>query len=277
MPQFVSSAIQSKNWQRIRQISYISVVTVVSLTVVLVVAGFVFTGQASSIVAQVINFNEPVPEAPQSENRRLRLANLHCFAFTDLDNHPDVLHGEYTAATFLSLDDHPVDDQHLSDFRDLLNIYVSRQADDDNFTVRVIDRRTSGLLERYTMEDLRQQYIETGEVDWGEVDALRGTMSGRLIGKYRRRGVPLEDIMIKWGRLDQVKEARVRDEPYISYEIRLSQMLDLSLLSTELGTVETFNDDKLVSTGGRPESLPDYAVHASQVQYLYLQPLDPQR
>ncbi len=56
--------------------------------------------------------------------------------------------------------------------------------------------------------------------------------------------------MIKWGRLDQVKEARVRDEPFIAYEIGLSQMLDLSLLSTEIGTVETFNDDKLISTVG---------------------------
>ncbi|MFK7844585.1 MAG: hypothetical protein AB8G77_04730 [Rhodothermales bacterium] len=250
MPQLVSSAIQSKNWQRIRQISYNSVVSIVLLATVLVIAGFVFTGQASTIVAQVIHSTAEAPEAPLSENPTPAPKESTLFSFVDLDTHPDVLHGEYTAATFLSLDDHPVDNQHLSDFRDLLNIYVSRQADDDNFTVRVIDRRTSGLLERYTMEDLRQTYIETGKADWAEIDAMRGTMSGRLIGKYRRRGVPMEDIMIKWGRQDQVKEARVRDEPYISYEIRLSQMLNLSLLSTELGTVETFNDDKLVSTVG---------------------------
>ncbi len=103
------------------------------------------------------------------------------------------------------------------------------------------------------MENLSQEYAATGVADWDAIDAMRGKWSSKLIGKYRRRGVPMEDIMVKWGRLNQVKEARVREEPFISYEIRLSQMLNLSLLSTELGTVETFNDAK---------PLPDHALHA---------------
>ncbi len=251
MSQTVSSAIITKNWQRVRQLSYFAVVTTVLLMTVLIIAGFVFTGQAQVVVQQVIDTtteNILDPEPPNSPAPPPRESVL--FSFTDLDNHPDNLHGAYTSAPLISLDGHPVHDQHLSEFRDLLDIYVSRQAIDDNFTVRVFDRRTSGLLERYTMENMRRQYETTGKADWAAIDEMRGKHSSRLIGKYRRRGIPVEDIMIKWGRLDQVKEARKRDEPFISYEIQLTQMLDLSLLATELGTVETFNDDKLISTVG---------------------------
>ena len=205
--------------REIRQISYIAVVATVLLLTMLVIAGFVYTGQAQSIVQHILESQEdaPEPDAPVPAPRESTL-----FALTDLDNHPDFIHGEYTAAPLISLDDHLVHNQHLSDFRDLLGIYVSRQSMDDNFTVRVIDRRTSGLLERYTMENLSADYAATGVADWEAIDAMRGTWSSKLIGKYRRRGVPMEDIMIKWGRLDQVKEARVREEPFISYEIRLS-------------------------------------------------------
>lgn len=250
MPQLVSSVIDSKNWQRLRQFSYPALWSAILLATVFLIAGFVYSGDAQTMVMHVIESAEPVevpasnePAAPEPQESTL-------FALVDLDNHPDELHGAYTAAPLISLEKHPVHEEHLSDFRDLLDIYVARQSNDDNFTVRVIDRRTSGLLERYTLEDLRQEYLETGEADWNAIDVLRANMSSRLIGKYRRRGVPMEDIMVKWGRLDQVKEARKRDEPFIAYEIRLSQMLNLSLLSTELGTVETFNDDTLISTVG---------------------------
>lgn len=249
MPQIVPFAIDSKSWHRIRQISYVAILVLVLISTVLIIAGFVSNGQAQFVVQTA--FEAPPAGSPEPDNTSTpKPVASTLFALTDLDNHPDMLHGDYTAAPLISLDNHPVHNEHLSDFRDLLDIYVARQSMDDNFTVRVIDRRTSGLLERYTIESLRENYLATGEADWAYIDSIRGNISSRLIGKYRRRGVPLEDIMIKWGRLDQVKEARKRDEPFISYEIRLSQMLDLSLLSTELGTVETFNDDRLVSTVG---------------------------
>ncbi len=248
MTQIVTSTIATRNWQRIRQISYITVVASMLLGIILVIAGFVFTGQAHSYVEEVFSSPVPTPEPQPETPAAPRQASL--FTLTDLDNHPDNLHGAYTTLPLNSLDNLPVQENHLSNFRDLLGIYVSRQSEDDNFTVRVIDRRSSGLLERYTIENLKQEYQENGEADWQAIDAIRGTVSSKLIGKYRRRGVPLEDIMVKWGRLDQVKEARLRDEPFISYEIQLSQMLDLSLMATELGTVETFNDDRLISTVG---------------------------
>ncbi len=249
MTQLVSSVIASKNWQRLRQFSYPALWSAILLATVFFIAGFVFSGDAQNMVMHVIESTEPVAEA-DTEPAAPEPKESTLFALVDLDNHPDALHGAYTAAPLISLEKHPVHEEHLSEFRDLLDIYVARQSNDDNFTVRVIDRRSSGLLERYTLEDLKQAYHETGEADWEAIDVLRANMSSRLIGKYRRRGVPMEDIMVKWGRLDQVKQARMRDEPFIAYEIGLSQMLDLSLLSTELGTVETFNDDKLISTVG---------------------------
>ncbi|MEM8487949.1 MAG: hypothetical protein AAF564_20530 [Bacteroidota bacterium] len=250
MPQLVSSVIDSKNWQRLRQFTYPALWSAILIATVFFIAGFVFSGEAQTMVMHVIESAEPADTKAEAEAPAPKPQESTLFALVDLENHPDALHGAYTAAPLISLEKHPVHEAHLSDFRDLLDIYVARQSDDDNFTVRVIDRRTSGLLERYTLEDLRQEYLQTGEADWEAIDVLRGNMSSRLIGKYRRRGVPMEDIMVKWGRLDQVKEARKRDEPFIAYEIGLSRLLNLSLLSTELGTVETFNDDKLISTVG---------------------------
>ncbi|MFQ5572158.1 MAG: hypothetical protein ACE5G0_20970, partial [Rhodothermales bacterium] len=48
----------------------------------------------------------------------------------------------------------------------------------------------------------------------------------------------------------QVHEARERERPFIEYEIRLARYLGLSLLATEIGTVETFNQDWMVSRVG---------------------------
>lgn len=253
MPQIVASILATTNWQRIRHFTYIITFSSCVIGAITVLAGFVFTGQAQSYMQKAFDIAMAGPEPVQSngpDNQPAGQAEKALFSFSELNNHPDQIHGAYTSDPLISLGNQPIHDEHLTDFRDLLGIYVARQAEDDNFTVRVIDRRTSGLLERYTLTDLKAEYEATGYADWAKVDAKRGSVGGRLVGKYRRRGVPVEDIMIKWGRLDQVKEARMRDEPFISYEIRLSQMLNLSLLSTELGTVETFNDDKLVSTVG---------------------------
>ena len=252
MSETVIPTVNSSYWQRIRHLTYI-----VLAATLLVVGGFVWTGPVQTLTTQIIDegpsasFNS---EPEQKPDRFLPLeASIPNASFTahDLENHPEKIHGEYISDPFVSFEEnHTVNKDHLKQFRDLLNIYQSRQAEDDNFTVRVIDRRTNGLLEKYTMEDVREEFLASPFPDWEAIDEIRRRQSSRLIGKYRRRGVPLEDIMIKWGRLDQVKRARQRDLPFIEYEVQLSQTLGLSLLATELGTVETFNSDKMVSTVG---------------------------
>ena len=245
--------VNTKSWQRLRQLTYI-----VLAATLLVVGGFVWTGPVQTFTDQFSSERTSRNASPggpdhQSDYYLPLTANIPDASFTaeDLVNHPDKIHGEYMSDPFVTLDqNHTVNKDHLKQFRDILNIYESRQAQDDNFTVRVIDRRTSGLLEVYTMEDVKQEFLSSDNPDWEVIDELRRQASSRLIGKYRRRGIPMEDIMIKWGRLDQVRLARERDLPFIEYEVNLSQTLGLSLLATELGTVETFNSDKMVSTVG---------------------------
>lgn len=135
-------------------------------------------------------------------------------------------------------------------FYQLLDSYVVRQAVDDNFTVRVLDDRTGKVLEIYELKEERSRFRRTGVGDWGRVDALRREVTGRLTKKYADLGIPRGSVVVRWGRANQVEEAWLRDEPYVAYEIRLAQWLDLSLLVGELGTVETFNQDDLVSRAG---------------------------
>jgi len=252
MSDTVIPTVNSSYWQRIRHLTFI-----ILAATLLVVGGFVWTGPVQTLTTQMIDDGPALSSNGDFEPEPDRFLPLEAtipqasFTAHDLKNHPDRIHGEYISDPFVSLNEnHQVNREHLKQFRDLLNIYESRQAEDDNFTVRVIDRRTNGLLERYTMENIRQQFLASPSPDWELIDEIRSRESSRLIGKYRRRGVPLEDIMIKWGRLDQVKRARERDIPFIEYEVQLSQTLGLSLLATELGTVETFNSDKMVSTVG---------------------------
>ena len=266
MPQTVFPTFDSKYWQRIRQLTF------VSLTLsVLVVAGFAVTGPVQSFTDQVFqpytSANASIAsEVPYIDPASLPLPDV--FTLKDLANHPDKVHRKVTVAPLVTLNPTTQESRHLTGFRDLLNIYVYRQAIDDNFTVRVLDRRTSGLLELYTLDRENTGLWDAGQGQWNLIDESRSSISNRLIYKYRRRGIPLEDIMIKWGRQDQVKEARERDAPYIEYEIRLSQTLGLSLLATELGTVETFNDDQLISSVGArgryqimPYMLRRYGIH----------------
>jgi hypothetical protein len=138
----------------------------------------------------------------------------------------------------------------LREFHDLLAQFAQRQARDDNFTVRVIDRRTDRLLELYEFESLRRQYRGGKTFDWRVVDDRRREATRRLVDKYDRRGVPREDIIVRWGRANQIEQAQERDRPYQAYEIQLAHYLDLSLLPTQIGAVETFNQDDLVSPVG---------------------------
>ena len=138
----------------------------------------------------------------------------------------------------------------LREFHDLLNLFTQRQAHDDNFTVRVIDRRTDEVLELYEFSSLRRAYQRGAPTDWRAVDQRRREVTRRLVDKYERRGVPLEDIIVRWGRANQIEKAQERDRPYQAYEIQLAHYLGLSLLPTQIGTVETFNQDDLVSPAG---------------------------
>ena len=138
----------------------------------------------------------------------------------------------------------------LRSFHDLLDQFARRQGVDDNFTVRVIDRRSHETLEVYELTDLRARYRSEGTADWEAIDDQRRDVTERLVDKYEARGIPLEDIIVRWGRANQVDRAHERGAPYAAYEIQLARALDLSLLATEISTVETFNQDDLVSGAG---------------------------
>ncbi len=96
----------------------------------------------------------------------------------------------------------------------------------------------------------------------------RGTRSTASAGRPRassatsgrRTGSPSENIVIRWGYANQTLEARERDSRYLTYEVNLARRLGLSVLATEIGTVETFNQDQLVSSVGarsRYQMMPD--------------------
>lgn len=138
----------------------------------------------------------------------------------------------------------------LREFHDLLAQFTERQARDDNFTVRVIDRRGDSVLEIYEFTELRAQYHNGEDINWRTVDQKRRAATRRLVDKYEARGVPLEDIIVRWGRANQIVQSFERNQPYQAYEIQLAHYLDLSLLITQMGTVETFNQDDLVSSAG---------------------------
>ncbi|PSQ95422.1 MAG: hypothetical protein BRD55_10305 [Bacteroidetes bacterium SW_9_63_38] len=138
----------------------------------------------------------------------------------------------------------------LREFHDLLAQFTERQARDDNFTVRVIDRRDDSVLEIHKLTELRAEYRNGAELDWRVVDDKRRAVTRRLVDKYEARGVPLEDIIVRWGRANQIEQSFTRNRPYRAYEIQLAHYLDLSLLVTQMGAVETFNQDDLVSSAG---------------------------
>lgn len=138
----------------------------------------------------------------------------------------------------------------LDEFHDLLELFTKRQSIDDNFTIRVMDRRTNDVLELYALADLRQAFQQGQTMDWRAVDRRRRVATRQLVDWYEQRGVPLEDIIVRWGRSNQIAGAQNRDQPYQAYEIQLARYLGLSLLPTQIGAVETFNQDDLVSSVG---------------------------
>ncbi|HET6567398.1 MAG TPA: hypothetical protein VFG50_05495 [Rhodothermales bacterium] len=171
------------------------------------------------------------------------------FTFKDLDIHPDVVYASYTTGPLLE-SAATGRSKMIHEFRDLIALYQQRQGEDDNFTIRVIDNRSNKLLELYVLDRERDEYHETGDADWYAVDQIRRRETRRLVDKYAGRGIPRGAVTVKWGRADQVRQARKKELNTIEYEVRLARFLGMSLLPTEIGTVETFNQDRLVSSVG---------------------------
>ena len=191
-------------------------------------------------------------EAPAIPNRP--------FALASLDIHPDRAYSRYLSDAFIQRGDSVSGNVTLDDFRAQLDIYQKRMGVDDNFTIRVIDNRTAKTLEVYTLQAMRDRFEQTDQANWDEIDRHRRTSTNQLIAKWTARGIPKDNIAVRWGRANQVAEARDRDAPFIEYEIRYARQLGLSLLATEIGTVETFNQDWMVSPVGarsRYQMMPD--------------------
>ena len=192
--------------------------------------------------------------------------------FIDSAYHPDRLFRPYFGTT---PDDPSSDDPRqrlIEPFRELLTLFMKRQGEDDNFTIRVYDNRDGTPLELYTLIPEKRAYERTGEFNWRVVDKTRRKHTRRLVEKYEQLGYPKEAISAKWGRRNQVRQAREREAPFIHYEMRLARYLGLSLLATEIGTVETFNQDSLVSSvgaRGRYQMMP-YILRQSNIHHYKL-------
>lgn len=135
-------------------------------------------------------------------------------------------------------------------FLELLNQNIVRQGVDDNFTLRVYDTGRDTVLEVFELESVREAFRRADSTNWDVVDEHRRRVTRILMDKYEKAGIPEEDLTVRWGRADQVRDAYRRNEPYLEYELRLAQWLGLSLLTTQIGMVETFNQPELVSPSG---------------------------
>jgi hypothetical protein len=183
------------------------------------------------------------------------------YTFRGLDIHPDRMFAAFFGGAFMT--DAGADSAAgvaHRDFRYRMDMYRRAYGVDDNFTISVYDDRTGERLESSVLSEQRAQYNLTGRADWDAVDAHRRDEGRRLRTKWLALGIPQSALTIRWGRANQTHEARTRDEPFLSYELQLARRLGLSLLATEIGTVETFNQDHLVSSAGarsRYQLMPD--------------------
>ncbi|WP_412067717.1 hypothetical protein [Rubrivirga sp. IMCC43871] len=184
------------------------------------------------------------------------------YTFSGLDIHPDRLYGQYFAGAFAGaavISDST--QQHLKDFLWRLEMYRTAYGVDDNFSIRVLDDRTGETLEIRQLRDLRDRFRSTtGQIGWDEANRARRTATTELRNKWKAYGIPEDNIVIRWGYADQTQEARDRDARTLTYEVNLARRLGLSVLATEIGTVETFNQDALVSSAGarsRYQMMPD--------------------
>ena len=234
------------------------------LALILIVAFglFVFVATRSDLVAQVAP--PPTNETAEADSAAAEveepLIPRGPFTLTALDVHPDRVYAPYLSGAFMQASDSSSENVTLDDFRAQLDIYQKRQGVDDNFTIRVLDNRTAKTLEVFTLSAQRDRFEESGEANWDQIDRLRRDATNTLVRKWVARGIPKPAVAIRWGRANQVTQARDRELRTIEYEIRYARQLGLSLLATEIGTVETFNQDWMVSPVGarsRYQMMPD--------------------
>ncbi len=214
------------------------------------------TGRLDSLARDFMRMFEP-PPAPtislEASSKAPVSARSGAFTFEELDIHPDVVFRPYTAGQLVEGNVSSSTSEMIRSFRSLLDLYHERQGVDDNFTIRVVDNRSNKLLELYELESQRLAFENLESTDswsWGRIDGFRRTATTNLVKKYVARGIPRQNVTVKWGRKNQVFEARERELEFIQYETRLARYLGLSLLATEIGTVETFNSDRMVSPVG---------------------------
>lgn len=191
----------------------------------------------------LISLEEIRPPAPST-------ANAEAFTLENHNRHPDNLFQPYLGGSTPGVFDTPHVRSMMHPLQDLFELYVLRQGRDDNFTIRLMDERTNELLELHVLEEERLLYQLSGEATWEEIDKKRREQTTELLDRYEEKGYPRDALTVRWGRADQMVEARERKTPVMEYELQLADYLDMSLLVTELGTVETFNNDRLVSSVG---------------------------
>ena len=224
----------------------------VAAIAVMGVAALTVSGTVDTVAQRLIPsfnpFTAPAVEPAAADSLEGVTDSDHGLTLRQLDAHPTTMHRRYfTRSVF---DPRGPDSVLVSQFHDLLDLFVKRQGVDDNFTIRVLDDRTRELLEVHVLEDLRRAHERGRSFEWRKVDAERRQATRRVVDKWVERGIPREHVTVRWGRATQIRNAHERDAPFKEYEIRLAEYLDLSLLPTEIGTVETFNQDDLVSPVG---------------------------
>ena len=224
-----------------------TLVVTLSLIIALTASGG-FDTVAQRMMVQFNRFASVDAPTVRADTVEARPASTHGLTLSELPSHPSKKHQAYFSETVF--DGSRPDSSLVRQFHQLLDLFTKRQGVDDNFTIRVLDDRTHEVLEVYVLEDMKAAYERGREYDWREVDDHRRRATRRLVDKWVDRGVPREDVTVRWGRATQIEKAHDRDVPFKEYEIRLAEYLDLSLLPTEIGTVETFNKDWLESPVG---------------------------
>ena len=242
--------------QSFRRAARVPLMTLAGFALLAIVVAVAFRSELQAAAPS----QKPPAEADGTRRAVVPLSPSDPYTFKGLDIHPDRLYSRYFAGAFagLAADDSTLGPLH--DFRWRLEMYRKAYGVDDNFTIRVLDDRTGETLEVRQLRAARDRFNGSGQVSWDEVNRLRRTATTELRRKWEAYGIPRDDIVIRWGYANQTLEARERDQRYITYEVNLARRLGLSVLATEIGTVETFNQDWLVSSAGarsRFQMMPD--------------------
>ena len=241
-----SASPSSPRSRRLRIGASIAVIVLVGL-VGLSASGHLDT-VAQRLLVQFQPFAAPAPPPAAPDSLEEAPDSDHGLTLRQLDAHPETMHRRYFTPSVFG--PRGPDSVLVSRFHDLLDLFTKRQGVDDNFTIRVLDDRTHEVLDLHVLEDLRAAYERGATMEWRAVDRQRRQATRRLVDTWVERGIPREHVTVRWGRATQIRSAHERDAPFKEYEIRLAETLDLSLLPTEIGTVETFNQDDLVSPVG---------------------------